>query len=567
MATAVRFVLLALLVASALPLSKARPGVAPIAAVAAEAPSVLAADGTPRADRPVVIVAADRPSAATPSGEQTLRIAAPGDDPTSLDPALARDLGTSFLCRQLFRGLTRLAGGIDPVPELADRIEIDAAGLVYTFRLRADAVFHDGTPITADDVVFSLTRAVTPATVAGDVPLLAGPAYLSDVLGAADTIAGRADGLEGVRALDPRTVEIRLAAPRATFLTKLAGPPAAIVDERDAARGGDWWRTPNGSGPFRIETWEPEERLVLAGHDGFVPVRPALARVEIRLGAAAASPFNLYQADEIDLTEVPPFAVDRAQDPAGELWDELTVTPQLAVEYLAFSPEAPPMDDPHLRRAVALAFPRDKIARVAYDGHKLPADGFLPPGTLGRDWPVADLPHDLAAARRELAASAYGAASAVPPIRVYGAAPDGAAALRDVLAADLGLRVEVVAVEWPEFNEGLRERAYPAYELFWGADFPDPESFLWALFGGDSPDNYLAYRNDAFDALLREAAETFDPAARAAVYARAHQALIDDGVVLPLFHDVDYTVAKPYIRGLEVTPLGLLGLESVWLEH
>lgn len=566
MGTAVRFVSLAVLVAIAL-VSTVTVGATPHPPAASGARSVLAADGTPRAGRSVVIVAEDRPSAATPSGEQTLRIAGPGDDPTSLDPALARDLSTSFLCRQVFRGLTRLAGGIDPVPELADRIEIDGAGLVYTFRLRADAVFHDGTPIEADDVVFSLTRAVTPATVGGDVPLLAGPAYLSDVLGAREAIAGRADGLEGVRALDARSVEIRLAAPRATFLTKLAGPPAAIVDRRDVARGGDWWRAPNGSGPFRVETWEPEERLVLTGHAGFVPVPPALSRVEIRLGPTAASPFNLYQADEIDLTEVPSFAVERAEDPAGELRDELTVTPQLAVAYLAFSPDAPPMDDPHIRRAVALAFPREKVARVAYDGQKLTADGFLPPGTLGRDWPVEDPPYDLAAARREVAASAYGDAAVVPPIRVYGAATRGAEALREVLAAELGLRVEVVSVEWPEFNEGLRERAYPAYELYWGADFPDPESFLWALFGGDSPDNYLGYRNDAFDALLREAANTLDPAARAAVYARAHQALIDDGVVIPLFHDVEYTVAKPYVRGLEVTPLGIQGLEGVWLER
>jgi ABC-type transport system substrate-binding protein len=566
MGTAARSVPLALLVAIAL-VSTVTVGAAPSAPVAVGSRSVLAVDGTPRAGRSVVIVADDRPSTAKPSGEQTLRIAGPGDDPTSLDPALARDLGTSFLCRQLFRGLTRLAGGIDPVPELADRIEIDAAGLVYTFRLRADAVFHDGTPITADDVVFSLTRAVTPATVAGDAPLLAGPAYLSDVLGARDAIAGRTDRLEGVRAIDSRTVEVRLAAPRATFLTKLAGPPAAIVDRRDVARGGDWWRAPNGSGPFRVATWEPEERLVLTRHAGFVPAPAPLSRVEIRLGANAASPFNLYQADEIDLTEVPSFAVERAEDPAGELRDELTITPQLAVAYLAFGPKAPPMDDPHVRRAVALAFPRDKVARVAYDGHKLAADGLLPPGTLGRNWPVEDPPHDLAAARRELAASTYGAAAAVPPIRVYGAATGGGEALRDVLAADLGLRVEVVSVEWPEFNEGLRERAYPAYELYWGADFPDPESFLWALFGGDSPDNYLAYRNDAFDALLREAADTLDPAARAEIYARAHQMLIDDGVVLPLFHDVDYTVAKPYVRGLEVTPLGILGLEGVWLER
>lgn len=546
------------------------PSPVPTVPTAAGVPSlaVLDHDGTPRAGEPVVIVAEERFDTATPTGDQTLRIAGPGDDPASLDPALARDLSTSFLCRQIFRGLTRLEAGVEPVPELADRIEIDAVGLVYTFRLRADAVFHDGTTIVAEDVVYSLNRALKPTTAGGEVSLLAGPAYLSDILGAADVTAGRADHLVGVRALDPRTVEIRLAAPRATFLTKLAGPPAAIVDRRDPEGGGEWWwRSPNGSGPFRVERWEPEKELVLSGHDAYAPGPPHLSRVEIVLGADASSPFNLYQAGGIDLTDVPPTAVDRAEDPDGELADELVVTPQLAVAYLAFRPDEPPMDDPRVRRAVRLAFPRAKLARVGYGGHRLAAEGILPPGTLGRDWPVADGAYNVDAARAELAASAYGDGAAIPPIRVYGAGTAGAEALRDVLAVELGLRVEVVSVDWPEFNDGLRRRAYPAYELYWQADFPDPESFLWALFGGDSPDNYLGYRNRDFDRLLAEAAGTLDPAERAAIYARAHQALIDDGVVLPLYHDIEYTVAKPYVRGLEVTPLGVLGLEGIWLER
>jgi len=522
--------------------------------------------GTSASGQPVVIVARDHPAVDAPSGDQTLRLAGPRDDPPSLDPALARDLTTSQLCRQLFRGLTRLDADLSPVPELAERIEIAPDGLRYTFRLRPDARFHDGRAIAAADVVASLTRALTPATAGGDAALLGGPTYLGDIEGAADVVAGRAASLRGARVVDERTVELRLTAPRASFLAKLAGAPAAVVDPADPERGEDWWRAPNGTGPFRLQAWESGERLLLEPHDGYFAGSPVV-NIELRLGPEASQPFNLYQADEIDVAAVPSFALDRVVDPTGPFEDELVVTPQLAVAYLAFRTDVPPMDDPRIRRAVALAFPNEKMAEVAAEGHRLVAEGLVPPGTLGRAWPVEPIPYDVEAARREVAASRYGSPEEVPPIRIYGASVGGAVALREVLEANLGLRVEVVSVEWPEFNDGLHQRLYPAYELYWGADYPDPETFLWALFGAGAPDNYVDYRNDAVDAPLREAAATLDTARRAVLYDRAHQALIDDAVVIPLYHEVRHTLVSPEVRGLEITPMGILGFERVWLDR
>ena len=534
---------------------------------AAGALELLATDGTPDAGRPVVITAPNRPRHAAPSGEQVLRLAGPADGPASLAPAVARDAATSFLVRQVFRGLIRLEDGLVPVPELAERIEISADGLVYTFRLHPAATFQDGRGITAADVVFSFTHALSPKAAGGDAALLKGPDYLSDIAGAADVVAGRTEELSGARAIDERTVELTLAAPRATFLMKLAGAPASVIDRRDVARRGEWWRSPNGSGPFRVASWLPDESLTLVAFDDFFAGPPLLERVEIRLGPNAAQPFNLYQANQIDVVTVPASSVDLVLDPAGEFGDELTVTPALATSFLAFRPDMPPMDDPHVRRAVWLAFPHRKVAEVTYAGHKLAADGLLPPGVLGREWPVEVAPHDPAAARAELAASSYGSAAAVPPLRIYGGSVRGAEALREVLEAELGLRVEVVAVDWQEFNDGLARRDYPAFELLWAADYPDPESFVAALFGSDSPSNFLGYRNDAVDELVREAAGKLDVEGRAELYARAQQLLAADHVLIPLYHDVRYTLAKPYVRGLEVTPLGHIGLDGVWMER
>jgi ABC-type oligopeptide transport system substrate-binding subunit len=186
---------------------------------------------------------------------------------------------------------------------------------------------------------------------------------------------------------------------------------------------------------------------------------------------------------------------------------------------------------------------------------------------LGREWPVAAAPYDLEAAKAEIASSRYGTAEAVPPIEIYTAGSVGAEALREVLEADLGLQIDVIQIDWPEFNTGLTQRGYPAYELLWGADYPDPETFLWSLFGSDSPDNYSDYANPEYDALLAEAALTLDEEARAALYDQAQQVLADDNVLIPLYHETRYTLAQPTVRGLNVTPLGILYLEDVWMEQ
>ncbi|MER3485370.1 MAG: hypothetical protein C4345_04725, partial [Chloroflexota bacterium] len=143
----------------------------------------------------------------------------------------------------------------------------------------------------------------------------------------------------------------------------------------------------------------------------------------------------------------------------------------------------------------------------------------------------------------------------------------GAEALRDTIQRDLGLRVEVVNVEWSDYVDGLVRRQYPAYELYWGADYPDPESLLLVLFGAGRADNYVDYANERFDAVLAAAAGEQDPAKRLELYRSAQQILLDDHVVIPLYFDVSYTLAKPWVKGLAVTPLGILSLERVWLEH
>ena len=125
----------------------------------------------------------------------------------------------------------------------------------------------------------------------------------------------------------------------------------------------------------------------------------------------------------------------------------------------------------------------------------------------------------------------------------------------------LGRGAHFVLIEVPH------QGSAPAFELTWVADFPDPETFLWNLFATGSPDNYSDYSNPDYDALLTRATRTFDTDERAELYAQAEAVLLADNVVLPIAHDTRFTLTKPQVKGLEMTPLGQLYLESAWLEH
>lgn len=522
---------------------------------------------TPGASEAIVIQANREPRNTTPSGEQLLRLAGTTIDPAPLDPAFARDVNSAFLTRQVFRGLTKFDANLEPTPELAETIEISPDGLTYRFTLSDDARFADGRQITSDDVVYSLTRAIDPRTAADTGAALAGPSYLNDIVGADVFIAGESDELPGLVAVDDRTIEITLAEPRATFLMKLASAPGAVVDRNDVEQGGEWWRDPNASGPFVVSSWEPNVELRLGRNEQYVGGAPDLETVAIRVGPGASNSFNLYQADQIDTTPVPIQAIERVSDESSPYLAELSVSPMLSTQYIAFRDDVAPMDDPNIRRAVQLGFPRWKVADVMFNGQQAAAHGIIPPGTLGRDWPASAPADDLAAARQAIADSSYGSADRVPPIRIYGTWPIASEALRDVLEEDLGLQVEVMNVHWPQYNAGLASRSFPAFELTWVADFPDPETFLWNLFASSSPDNYSDYSNPEYDALLAEAATTFDTDERAGYYAAAEEILLGDNVVLPIAHDIRFTLTKPYVKGLTNTPLGQLYLEDVWLEH
>jgi peptide/nickel transport system substrate-binding protein/oligopeptide transport system substrate-binding protein len=370
-----------------------------------------------------------------------------------------------------------------------------------------------------------------------------------------------------VRVVDPRTIEIRLDAPKAYFLMKISHPAASVVDEANVRSGGsNWAQRPNGSGPFRVEKLGNDE-LILRRFDRFYAGAPTLDRVTVLYGQKAGSPMNLYEAGAIDYTGVPLSSVDRVLVETSPLRPELTITPSLSLTYIGFNVTQPPFDDRAVRRAFAQALNRERVVTVSEGGKVVLAEGIVPPTMPGGPWAGGALPYDLAAARASLAGSRYGGAATLPRATIYTAGGAIPVTMRGVYGRDLSVSLEVIGVDWPEYLSGLGAQAYPAFELSWIADYPDPENFLGVLFGSGSAENHTGYSNPAFDRLLADAAVERDPARRRALYLEAQQIILADAVIIPCYHSIDYTLVKPYVKGLTITPMGILELDGVWIER
>jgi ABC-type oligopeptide transport system substrate-binding subunit len=285
--------------------------------------------------------------------------------------------------------------------------------------------------------------------------------------------------------------------------------------------------------------------------------------ISFLLGASAANPLNLFQAGDIDLvanTSGP--GSGQFEDPASTVDAKIERTSLFATSYIALGNSQPPLDDIHIRRSLQFLVSQSLVAESTFAGTVDAATGIIPNGMLGRNW-TSSLGPDIEQAKAEIATSAYGPADQVPVIRIYAVDIDPIETLRDLAFTELGLKIEAIEVRWEDFLSGLVERLYPAYCLYWGADYPDPEAVLGMLFHSNGSDNYTGYINLEFDAILNTARSVADIDDRAALYQQAQDLLINDAAVIPLYFDVGVTIARPGIEGLEVTPLGMLGLESV----
>lgn len=474
----------------------------------------------------------------------------PGAMPPTLDPAMSQDSTSAQYIVEIYSGLVTAGPDLELVPDIAESYEVSDDGTVYTFHLRENVVFHDGTPVTADDFRYSLERSCHPST---GSPIAA--TYLGDIVGARAMLSGTADRLEGVRVLDDYTLAIEIDAPRPAFLAKLSHPVAFVVDRRNLDSD-DILARFNGTGPFRLGEVVPGSHItLLANREYYRDPRPALDQVVYLLSGGEG--VTMYENDELDVTGVGISDLPRITDPEQGLSDQLTIIDQLATFYLGLRCDTAPFDDLEVRQAFAMALDRQRIVDMLYQSTVPAARTIVPPGMPAYDNDSLSAPdYDPDAAREVLARSGYDV-EGLPTITLHVATGSPqtdrvAEAIAVVLEDNLGVTIEVEQSDWATFLEGLDHPHHPyqMYVLGWIADYPDPENFLEVLFGGDSYDNHSGYHNAEVDRLLDEAALEMDEEARRQLYLQAETIILAEAPIVPLYHDVEYRLTKPYIKDL-----------------
>ena len=496
------------------------------------------------------------------SPHQTLVLAGgESTNPREYDPATTHGSGDKLV----FSGLVSFDPHLNLTPDLAETWELSPDGTVYTFHLRENAKFHNGRSVTAEDFVYSFERALSPA-LRSDTALT----YLGDIIGAREMASGEAKSISGIKAIDEHTLEINIDAPKPYFLLKLTYPTAFVVDKKNVESGEEWFRTPNGTGPYKLIEWRRFEKITYEANPDFYLDIPAITYIEVQLYSGVG--IRLYEAGDIDMTGVSFYSIDRFLDPAEPLHKELIAGVDLCTGYAVFDVTKPPFDDIKVRQAFTMAFDRQKYIEVVLHGGALPAIGIFPPGLPGFNIGLEGLPYNPERARELLAESKYGGAENLPPI-IYTDMGIGSYVNADVAAIvqmweqTLGVEIIVENLE-PNF---YYDQIYAGEhgQIFrggWCADYPDPENFADILFHSSSAQNNGNYANPELDQLLEAARIEPDITKRIAMYQEAERIIVNDAPVLFTTHSLSYELVKPYVKGYTFTPISIPMQRYMWLD-
>ena len=486
-------------------------------------------------------------------------------DPPTLDPHLSGDTTSAGVVVEIYSGLVALNTDLQLVPDVADRWEISQDGKTYTFYIRDNARFHDGKPITASDFKWSLERAASPDTAS---PVA--DTYLSDIVGVDDVLEGRTTDIAGVRVIDDRTLQIEIDAPKAYFLAKMTYPTAYVLDRENVEAGGNSWTdSPNGSGPFRLAEYTVGEVIVLERNENFYLEPPHLDSVIMNL--AGGQSMAMYENDEIDITGVGLFELDRVLDPTEPLNKELVIAPpSFTTFYIGFNASEPPFDDPKFRQALTHAVDKDLIANEVLSTLVTPAYGVLPPGFPGYNADLEGLQFDPDLARQLLSESDYADADTRPRIVVTVPGTGGSIGLDmevviEMWRQELEVEVEIQQVEWATYLQDLNANKFQAFGgSGWQADYPDPQDFLDILFHTDSKQNHTSYSNPELDSILEQARTEPDVERRVELYHQAEDLIVQDAPLLPLWYTGEqYVLIKGHIEDYRLTPMTIPKLRHV----
>src|SRR5947209_3989971 len=318
----------------------------------------------------------------------TLRLAMPDSLPT-VDPALVADEDDVQLTSLLYSGLVRLDPSYQVVPDAAARIAVSPDHRVYTFYLRPNLKFSNGDALDADAFLYSISRSLNPALKSPSAPT-----YLLDIVGAPAYLAGKAKSVSGIKVLGPRVLQITVRWPVPYFLLELTYPTSFAVDPKSIAKSGPidgtgWYSNPVGSGPYRLKSWVPNNRIVLSANPSYDGTVPSVKSISISLAPLQGQAADLYSyvTHNVDVVSLPVFD--------SGLWKQpgIKEASSLSIAGLYMSWTSKPFDNHHVRQALALALNRGTLITGKLASSVTRFAGSVPPGESGYDRHLRPLPY------------------------------------------------------------------------------------------------------------------------------------------------------------------------------
>lgn len=515
--------------------------------------------------------AAASSAAAAPAEKQEMTFVL-NNIPDGLDPGVTNNSFAQYVLINCFEGLVTYDETGSLVGGSAESWDISNDGLVYTFHLRDGLKWSDGTPLTAQDFVYSIQRVLTPATAAQYVSMVTG--YVKNAQEFYDGTATAED--LGVKAIDDQTLEITLIQPTSYFIDVLSMWVYDPVQQATVEANGDSWtsspETYVCNGPFKVTGMSLNENVILEKNENYWDAENVtLEKLTFRYILDNSTALTAYESGEVDgIISVPSSDYARLKaEKAG-----LQVYPSYGTVYYNINCEAEPYNDSLVRKALCLAVDRQALIDNVVQVDAQPAYSFLAPGysvdgkdiTEGRSDYGLSATADVEAAQAALAEAGYPNGEGFPTLKLSYYQDDTVKkiveAMAEMLKNNLNINVEVSSNDWAIFYEDVQQGNYEVAAMGWSADYLNPMSFLPLFKTGDSSNNSF-YSNPEYDALVEQVMSESDAAAAAELTMQAADLASNDYCCLPLYYKANSFLMHDNITGYYMTASSNLYFKNV----
>ncbi len=501
-----------------------------------------------------VAMAADVPVGVQLADKQTL-VRNNGAEVQSLDPHKIEGVPESNVNRDLFEGL--VIGDLNghPVPGVAESWD-NKDFKVWTFHIRKDAKWSDGSPVTAQDFVYSWQRLADPKTASPYASYL----QYGHVANVDEIIAGKKPATDlGVKAIDDKTFEVTLSEPVPYFYKLLVHPSVSPVPKAAIEKYGEKWTQPANivtNGAYKLKDWVVNERIVLERNTNYWDnAKTVINQVTYLPISSEVTDVNRYRSGEIDMTynNMP---IELFQKLKKEIPKEVHVDPYLCTYYYEINNQKAPFTDVRVRTALKLALDRDIIVNKVKNQGDLPAYSYTPPYTDGMklvepEWFKWSQEKRNEEAKKLLAEAGYTADKPLTFNLLYNTSDlhkKLAIAVASIWKKNLGANVKLENQEWKTFLDSRHQGTFDVARAGWCADYNEPTSFLNTMLS-DSSNNTAHYKSPAFDKIIGDTLQVTDEAKRAELYAQSEQQLDKDSAIVPVYYYVNARLVKPWVGG------------------